>query len=86
MSAFLSGLPSPPLTDSSGRFTPAWAGWFSNAQQILQDLSNSGTTAQRPTSVLYVGKRYFDTTLGTPIFLKAVSPTVVWVNGIGTAV
>jgi hypothetical protein len=85
MSSFLSGLPPPPMFDKSGRFTPGWAGWFSQAQQILQDLSSSGTTAQRPTNALYIGKPYFDTTIGAPIAVKSVNPTV-WVNGIGTVV
>jgi hypothetical protein len=66
-------------------FTPAWAGWFSTAQLILQDCSNSGTTAQRPTSGLYVGKPYFDKTLGIPIWLS--NPTgPVWVNASGASV
>jgi hypothetical protein len=73
------------MFDAAGNFTPAWAGWFTQAQQILQDISSSGTTAQRPTNAMYVGKRYFDTTLGVPIALKQVSPAV-WVNGIGSVV
>lgn len=85
MSSFLQGQPRTPMFDKAGNFTPAWAGWLSQAQQILQDVSNSGTTAQRPTVILYVGKRYFDTTLGVPIFLKSVNPAV-WVNGVGTVV
>lgn len=35
------------------------AGEFANGQ---------GTTAQRPTTMLYLGRRYYDTTLGIPIF------------------
>lgn len=85
MSSFLQGQPRPPMFQKSGDFTPAWAGWFSQAQQILTDLSNSGTTAQRPTTILYVSKFYFDTTLGLPVWVKSVNPTV-WVNGAGAAV
>jgi hypothetical protein len=74
------------MFSSDGKnFTAAWAGWFAQASVVLQDASNSGTTAQRPTANLYVGKPYFDTTLGYAINLKSTGPTV-WVNGAGTAV
>jgi hypothetical protein len=85
MSSFLQGQPRVPMFDLAGNFTPPWAGWFSQAQAILFDIANSGTSAQRPTTLLYIGKPYFDTTLGVPIVLKSVSPSV-WVNGIGTVV
>lgn len=85
MSSFIQGLPRVPMFSKAGDFTPAWAGWFSQAQQILQDLSTSGTTAQRPTTVLYVGKFYFDTTLGYPVWVKTPG-TNTWVNGAGAVV
>lgn len=85
MSSFLQGQPRVPMFDKVGNFTPAWAGWFSQAQQILQDLSSAGTTALRPTNALYTGKFYFDTTLGLPVWVKSVNPTV-WVNASGAAV
>jgi hypothetical protein len=67
------------------RFTSAWAAWFAQVLTVAQDTSNSGTTAQRPTTLLYVGKPYFDTTLGYAINLKSTNPTV-WVNGAGASV
>lgn len=88
MSSFLQGQPRVPMFESGGNLgnlTPAWAGWFSQAQQILQDLSSSGTTALRPTTVLYVGKAYFDTTLGIPIWMKTPA-TNTWVNAAGAVV
>lgn len=85
MSTLIGGLPRPPVFDSEGNFTPAWAGWFSQAQQLLSDAGNSGTTAQRPTAGLYVGKPYFDTSLGIPIWMKTPA-SAVWVNGAGTVV
>lgn len=45
----------------------------------------SGTTAQRPTTGLYVGMPYFDTTLGKPIWCKSTG-TIVWVDSTGTTV
>ena len=71
--------------DPSKRFTAAWAGWLSAAQTILSDIGNSGTTTQRPTTQLYVGKPYFDTTLGLPIWMMAPA-TNTWVNAAGAIV
>jgi len=49
----------------------------------------SGTTANRPISTaqfpLWVGRIYFDTTLGKPIWVKSLSPTV-WVDATGAVV
>lgn len=87
MPAFIGALPRPPLLDGDGQvFSPQWAGWFNNAQVILTDASNSGTTAQRPTTQMYVGKPYFDTTLGKPIWLKTPGASPVWVDATGTGV
>lgn len=84
MGSPIGGLPGPPfLVD--GKIAGPWKAWLSTANQVLQDISNSGTTAQRPTNFLYIGKPYFDTTLGVPIAVKSLSPTV-WVNGVGTPV
>lgn len=85
MAQFLQGQPRNEMFDKEGRMHPAWAGWFTTAHQILQDTSSSGTTAQRPTNALYIGKPYFDTTVGATINVKSVNPTV-WVNGAGTVV
>lgn len=84
--SYLGALPRPPIMADATHMTPAWAGWFSAAQILLQDLGASGTTSSRPTTNLYVGKPYFDTTLGVPIFLKTAGASPVWVNGVGTAV
>jgi hypothetical protein len=49
----------------------------------VNSLYQYGTTAQRPTTGVYVGQMYFDTTKGFPIFIKSINP-IVWVNGAGT--
>lgn len=87
MSSPLGGLPLPPLffDPKTQQFTPGWQGWLSIAQYILQDVSNSGTTAQRPTMNMYIGKPYFDTTLGLPIWVQSVNP-VVWITAAGAVV
>jgi hypothetical protein len=45
----------------------------------------AGTTAQRPTTNLYVGRPYYDTDLGKPINVHQVSPTI-WHDGVGATV
>lgn len=51
------------------------------AADLLTDLTSSGTTAQRPTTRLYVGRTYFDVTLGQPIWYSGSG----WVLADGTA-
>jgi len=63
--------------------TAPWAGVFSRWHTIISSAQQSGTTAQRPTKVLWIGRRYFDTTLGKPVYVKTAAP-VVWVDGVGT--
>ena len=67
------------------RFTTGWQGFISSVGSVLLAITSSGTTAQRPTKGLFVGRAYFDTTLGKPIWLKSVGP-VVWVDATGTPV
>ncbi len=83
MSSPLGGLPQLPMMLKE-RFTAAWAGWFSTAQNILTASSSSGATTARPTMNQYVGMPYFDTTLGKPIWLKTPGGSPVWVDATGT--
>ena len=59
-----------------------WATFFSASYNILFALTQSGTTAQRPTKLLWAGRTYFDTTLGLPIWYRFTG----WVNSSGNAV
>lgn len=59
-----------------------WRNFFVALFNICNGISMSGTTAQRPTRPLWVGYRYFDTTLGYPIWVQSLSP-VVWVDATG---
>lgn len=67
------------------RFTTGWQGFMSSVGAVLLAITSSGTTGQRPTKGLFVGRAYFDTTLAKPIWLKSVGPTV-WVDATGTPV
>lgn len=52
-------------------WTNPWANWLTKAGMILFAVSQSGTTAQRPTKNLWAGRMYFDTSLGAhgkPVF------------------
>ncbi len=53
--------------------------------QWLNENSQAGTTAQRPTENLYIGRQYFDVDVGDEIYIKSLNPTV-WVKGGGTVV
>ena len=64
---------------------PPDVGWFSQAFLILFAAQQSGTTANRPTSRLWVGRPYLDTTLNLPIWVKTTNP-VVWIDAAGNTV
>lgn len=71
-----------PVSENMASWPKPWGNWISQAWRILFDISNSGTTAQRPTTVLYVSKFYFDTTLGLPIWYDGTQ----WIDAAGNAV
>lgn len=73
------------VVDENGAPTPGWRPFFSAIYMLLVAMTQSGTTAKRPTSFLWVGRPYLDTTLGIPIWLRSVGPTV-WVNSAGAPV
>lgn len=60
--------------------------WFNSIQIWLGPIGQTGTTAARPTKNLYIGLGYFDTTLGYMVWVKQISPAIVWVNYNGTVV
>ena len=75
-------LPSAPVVDDKQMPTVPFLQWFSRIHTIALAVRSSGTTAQRPTSSLWVGRTYFDTTLGKPIWYKNPG----WVDATGAAV
>jgi hypothetical protein len=82
----LGGLPRTPMFDAKGNFTAPWAGWFSIVQSIAQADSSSGPTTSRPTTNLYLGMQWFDTTLGYPVWVASLGPPAVWHNAAGAPV
>lgn len=64
----------------------SWGNFFSKVWTILSASVQSGTTAQRPTKLLWVGRQYFDTSLGAngkPIWRN--KGNTGWVLADGTA-
>lgn len=77
------------ITDSKGMLVPIYQAFIASIFNWLSPVGQSGTTAHRPVpgsnTFMYVGRSYFDTTLGIPIWVKSLNPTV-WVNGAGGVV
>lgn len=68
----------PNNTPIEGILPGAWREWFTRVGILAN--GDSGTTANRPTRGLYIGKSYFDTDLGYPVYLVSVKPNV-WTDG-----
>ena len=59
--------------------------WFDAIVATVNDAyAGTCTTATRPVNPP-IGFHLFDTTIGAPIWVKSLNPTV-WVNGAGTVV
>jgi hypothetical protein len=78
-------LPQGAPLDAFGNFVPAWAQWLTRTHANTVTLQQSGPTAERPDKMLWVGRQFFDTTLGHPIWLQSINPTV-WCDATGAAV
>lgn len=66
-----------PITESGEKVNFPWLQWFSQVNAVVNAAQQSGSTADRPTRFLWLGRRYYDTDLGKPVFVRAVKP-VVW--------
>lgn len=62
-----------------------WQEYFTGVFNAIRALQQSGTTAQRPVRGLWIGRPYFDTDLGYPVYLLSANPPV-WVDSNGTVV
>ena len=74
-----------PIMDKAGVMAASWMQWLQKIGLYAGAGAESGTTANRPTSSLYIGRQYFDTTLGYPIWVQSLSPTV-WCDSTGAPV
>lgn len=74
-----------PVVDSQGNASVPWYFTFARWQSITGSLQQSGPTSTRPKLNLWVGRMFYDTTLGYPVWVHSVRPTV-WHNAAGAAV
>lgn len=72
--------------DRKVEIDPIWISWLNSVAFWLFPIGQFGTTANRPTTNLYVGRIYYDTTLGYPVWVHQVSPSIIWHNGAGASV
>lgn len=72
-----------PVTGEFKQVDSRWVQYMHQLEAVAQAVTGSGTTTQRPTNTSWVGKPYFDTTLGKPIWMKTAT---VWVDATGTPV
>lgn len=63
------------------RVSRPWSVFFSRVFEICFAVAQSGTTTQRPTVGLFIGRPYFDTTLGQPIWWEGTE----WVDATGAS-
>lgn len=75
--------PNGPLLDAQGNLNPAWQQVFTLWGLFVTAGKQSGPSADRPTSGLWVGRFYLDETLGKPVWVKQVEPTVIWIDSAG---
>lgn len=70
-----------PALNKNQRISDKWQEYFTSVYNAIFDLQQSGTTANRPTKRLYVGRPYFDTTINKPIWYSANND---WILADGT--
>lgn len=68
------------LADETGRASVPFLSWLSIVHTTVVAMRQSGVTAVRPTKLLWVGRTFFDTTLGLPIWWDGSQ----WVDATGT--
>lgn len=75
-----------PFVDNKGMVTRPLAEWLTLIHLAANAVMQRGTTSQRPTANLWIGRPYYDTTLNLPIWVNAVAPSVVWKDAAGNTV
>lgn len=78
-------LPKGSPLDGKGGFTPEWAQWLTRTHANAITVQQSGPTIERPDRLLWLGRTFFDTDLGIPIWLQSINP-VVWCDSTGAPV
>lgn len=63
------------IADSTSKVFGVWQQWFDRAQAVLNAVTSSGKTQDRPTGNLYVGQQFFDTDLNQEVFWNGTTWT-----------
>jgi hypothetical protein len=72
-----------PVDDKArGRVFDYWQRFFFNVFKICFAVTQSGAVTARPTTGLWVGRPYFDTSLGIPIWWDGAD----WIDAAGNSV
>jgi len=71
-----------PVQDKNGQIENNWQIYFSDVYRAITATQSSGTTAKRPNKGLFIGRQFFDTSLGIPIYYNGTD----WVNSVGATV
>jgi hypothetical protein len=81
----------PPVRESLNKdeVPRAWVTWFTEVGNRIDTVGQAGDSSSRPTSGNFVGRCYFDSTLGYPIWVSAIDGTTkaaTWVSASGAEV
>ena len=63
------------IADSTSKVFGVWQQWFDRTQAVLNAVTSSGRTIDRPTGNLYVGQQFFDTDLNQEVFWNGTAWT-----------
>ena len=74
-----------PVVNEDRKAFRTWAQWLTWVHLTIQAARQSGPTAERPTTLLWIGRQFYDTTLNKPVFVRSVRP-VQWRDAAGTIV
>ena len=58
------------------------ARWMASSGRILNALSSSGASANRPTKFLFDGRTFYDTTLGRPLWYDVTNTRWNFADGL----
>lgn len=56
------------ITEIGGKLSSVWSQWISQLEYIVKTLTMAGKTSERPTERLWIGQRYYDSTLNQLVF------------------
>lgn len=67
------------VVSDDGQTDRQWLQWLDRIHVICAAEQQSGSTADRPAKRLWIGRRYFDTDIGAPVFWDGSA----WIEGGG---